>query len=179
LGSIVPGFGTVVGGALGAGVGLVASLNRATPHNAYQKALTAYVNAHPFTVNPEVARGFVGVTSASGFAQRAASIGMSPSAIASVMGTSPNSYSAERFDLSSVAKKFSVTADSLKTASDDQKTAADKTNTAAETLTTAGEQMSLAAQKWLVGAGAISSALSPGNIHALAVAGTKTSVARK
>jgi hypothetical protein len=82
-------------------------------------------------------------------------------------------------DLSAAAKTYAITADSLKKASDDQKTAADKTNTGAETLQDASEQMLLAAQRWMAGAGLISSALSPGNIHALAVAGTKGSVARK
>ena len=60
LGNILPGFGTVVGGALGAGVGLVASLNRPLPQNTYQKALVAYAKAHPLA-NPELARAFVGV----------------------------------------------------------------------------------------------------------------------
>jgi hypothetical protein len=91
--------------------------------------------------------------------------------IASVTGTS-----GVQFDLSAAAKQYGVTAASLKTASDSQKTAADKTNTSAGTLQTASEQMLLAAHAWQAGAGLISSALSAANIHALAVAGTKTSV---
>jgi hypothetical protein len=82
-------------------------------------------------------------------------------------------------DLSSAAKKYAITADSLKTSSDDQKTAADKTNNSAETMQIAGEQMLLAAQQWLRGATTISTALSPGNIYNLSKAGARHSIAGK
>jgi hypothetical protein len=181
LGNILPGFGTVVGGALGAGVGLVASLNRPLPQNTYQKALVAYAKAHPLA-NPELARAFVGVN-ASSFARTAASAGMSSSSIASVMGTSSTGgyvgAQQSQFDLSSAASKYAVTADSLKTASDDQKTAAQNTDTSATRLSSAASSLDLAAAHLGVLAGNAAAAFSPGNIHALAVAGTKTSVARK
>jgi hypothetical protein len=46
-------------------------------------------------------------------------------------------------------------------------------------MNTAAQEMLVAARAWQAGAGLISSALSASNIHNLAVAGTKTSVARK
>jgi len=173
-------IGAVPGAIVGTGLGALYSLGN---QNAYSKAIQSYEASR--TISARFAsQAALGVTAAN-FAQRAQVLGMSPSAIASVMGTSSTGTNwvgaqhAQLNDISSAAKKYAVTADSLKTAADDQKTAADKTNTAAETMQDAGEQMLLAAQKWIAGAATISSALSPGNIHALAVAGTKGSVARK
>jgi hypothetical protein len=171
-------IGAVPGAIAGAGLGALYSIGN---QNAYSKAIQSYVASH--SVNARFAsQAAMGVTAAN-FAQRAAAVGMSSSSIASVMGTSSaGGYvgaQQSQFDLSSAAKKYSVTADSLKTASDDQKTAATKMNSAAETLTSAGEMQLLAAQKWLAGAATISSALSPSNIHALNVAGTKASISRK
>jgi 3-mercaptopyruvate sulfurtransferase SseA len=99
---------------------------------------------------------------------------MSPSTIS--RGAIPG---AQQYDLSAASKQYTVTAASLKTAANDQKTAADKTNTSAGTMNTAAQEMLVAARAWQAGAGLISSALSASNIHNLAVAGTKTSVARK
>jgi hypothetical protein len=101
-------------------------------------------------------------------------VSMSPSTIS--RGAIPG---AQQYDLSAASKAYTVTAASLKTAANDQKTAADKTNTSAGTMNTAAQEMLVAARAWQAGAGLISSALSASNIHNLAVAGTKTSVARK
>jgi hypothetical protein len=67
----------------------------------------------------------------------------------------------------------------LKASSDDQKTAAQQTNTSATHLDSAASSLNLAAAHLGVLAGNAVAAFSPSNIHALAVAGTKTSVARK
>ena len=101
-------------------------------------------------------------------------VSMSPSTIS--RGAIPG---AQQYDLSAASKQYTVTAASLKTAANDQKTAADKTNTSAGAMNTAAQEMLVAARAWQAGAGLISSALSASNIHNLAVAGTKTSVARK
>jgi hypothetical protein len=191
-------IGAVPGAIAGAGLGALYSIGN---QNTYSKAIQSYEASH--TINARFAsQAALGVT-ATNFAQRAQVLGMSPSTIAGVMAVNavykpPPSIGALRsqyassnigpqqpaatspnYDLKSAGEAYTVTAHSLKTAADDQKTAADKTNTSAGTLNTAAEQMLLAAQKWMAGAGLISSALTPGNIHALSVAGTKTSVARK
>jgi hypothetical protein len=173
-------IGAVPGAIVGTGLGALYSLGN---QNAYSKAIQSYEASR--TISARFAsQAALGVTAAN-FAQRAQVLGMSPSAIASVMGTSTTGTNwvgaqhAQLNDIASAAKKYSVTADSLKTAADDQKTATDSLKTGADTLNTASEQMLLAAQQWLRGAATIGTALSPGNIHALAVAGTKGSVARK
>jgi hypothetical protein len=183
---VAPVVGTAVGAGMGAAIGGLYSMGN---QNAYSKAIQSYEASH--TVNVRFAsQAALGVTAAN-FAQRATSIGMSPNTIASiapakapaiVTGTNSTGYveaQHAQFDLSSAAKKYSVTADSLKTASDDQKTAAQQTNTAATNLNSAAASLELAGAHLSVLAGNAAAALSPSNIHALAVAGTKTSVARK
>jgi hypothetical protein len=75
IGNIVPGLGTLFGGTVGGIVGAVASLNR-VHQNPYQKLLTAYYSAHANQLGPGYERAGIDVTSATGFRQMAAGMGM-------------------------------------------------------------------------------------------------------
>ena len=165
---VAPVVGTAVGAGLGAGIGALYSIGN---QNIYSKAVQSYV-ATPGSNARFTSEAGIGVTAAN-FAQRAKTLGMSPNATASVTG------GGVQFDLSAAAKKYGVTADSLKTASDAQKTAATQTSTSATHLDSAASSLDLAAAHLSSMSALAAAALSPGNIHALAVAGTKTSVARK
>ena len=93
--------------------------------------------------------------------------------LAGVSGVTGASFSTT--SLNAAAKKYAITADSLKTAADDQKTAAQQTDTTITHLSSAAQSLDMVAQRLNVAADNAASAFSPGNIHALNVAGTKTS----
>lgn len=152
----------------------IAAVMGTAPAGGWLAARNAQFPTYPVAKAPTIA-SVAGTAPVGGWA----SIQHAQFAESRLLGVPPSAVANVQVDLSAAAKTYAITADSLKKASDDQKTAADKTNTGAETLQDASEQMLLAAQRWMAGAGLISSALSPGNIHALAVAGTKGSVARK
>jgi hypothetical protein len=210
--SILPGVGTVAGGALGFALGglygLVASSSRPTSPNVMvlaqmrqgvttthtqelgaQGALAAYHGTNFMVLDQlrnQARTALANERNAQGALvayQRQFKTGTNaPQAAPPTTPFAANAAGtnfAVLHDLSSAAKKYAITADSLKTSSDDQKTAADKTNNSAETMQIAGEQMLLAAQQWLRGATTISTALSPGNIYNLSKAGARHSIAGK
>jgi hypothetical protein len=126
----------------------------------------------------------LGVANAATVAAALGGTGTNAPTIAAIAGTAPaggfvGAQHAQLDDISAAAKKYSVTADSLKTAADDQKTAADKTSTAATDLDSAASSLELASAHIAALTSNAAAAFSPGNIHNLAVAGTKASVARK
>jgi hypothetical protein len=177
---VAPVVGTAIGAGAGAAIGGLYSMGN---QNAYSKAIQSYVST-PGANARFTSEAGLGVTAAN-FAQRAKALGASPSespTFGIATGTSPGGFLGAQhaqFDLSAAAKKYSVTADSLKTASDDQKTAAQQSNTAATNLNSAAASLELAGAHIAALTSNAAAAFSPANIHALAVAGTKTSVARK
>jgi hypothetical protein len=194
---VTPVVGTAIGAGLGAGIGALYSMGN---QDQYSKVIRAYVASH--SVNTRYAsQAALGVTSAN-FASRAQAVGMSPSTIAGITGTGTNSVgslaagmlygvnhaayadkttgvSYSQLDLSAAAKKYSVTADSLKTASDVQKTAAQQTNTSATRLSSAASSLETAAHNMNQAAANAAVALLPSSIYNAAKAGLKNSIVRK